>query len=136
MEKEESKDGADARGWKRGKNRDGVNVAFIEDAQNDVNGDEGGKDEDRFVRKGVEEGRGCALKSRLDAGRHVQFLLGFVDGVDGVAESSVRSEVEGNSNDGRLALMIEGKSGGARFDAREGAEWNLLARGGADVNIS
>ena len=49
VKEEESKDGAHARGRKRGENGDGVNIAFVEDAENDVNGDESSQDEDRFV---------------------------------------------------------------------------------------
>ena len=74
VEKEKSKDGADAGGRKRGENRDGVNVALVEHAENNVNGDERGQNQDGLVGERIEEGRRRALKCRLDAGGHVQFV--------------------------------------------------------------
>src|SRR6266576_2168783 len=53
-----------------------------------------------------EEGGRGALECTLNAGRHVQFLLGTIHGVDGIAERRTRSEVEGNRHDRKLALMV------------------------------
>ena len=75
------------------------------------------------------------MESGLNARRHVQFLLRSIDGVHGVAERAVGSQIEGESDHRKLALVIEGKGGGARIETREGAERNLRAIGGFHVNV-
>src|SRR5437763_137109 len=74
-------------------------------------------------------------KRSLQASRHIQFLLHAVDGVDGVAQGCARREVEGNGDDGKLALMVQRERGAGRVEARKGAERDLRAVGGLDVNI-
>ena len=71
-----------------------MNVAFVQNAQHDVDGDERGQNQEWFIRERILESRGGALERALNAGRHVQILLDFVDGVDRVAQRGVRSEVE------------------------------------------
>ena len=60
---------ADAGRGQRGENRDRVDVAFVENAEHDVHGDERGQNQDRFVRERRLERRGRALKAGLDAWR-------------------------------------------------------------------
>ena len=42
---------ADAGGRQRGKNGDGMDEAFVQDAEDDVDGDERGQDQQRHVRR-------------------------------------------------------------------------------------
>jgi len=104
--KQEGKDGADSGGRKRGKNRNRMDVAFVQNAENNVNGDDRSQYQDGLIGKRPEEGGRGALECTLNAGRHVQFLLGTIHGVDGIAERRTRSEVEGNRHDRKLALMV------------------------------
>ena len=49
MKEDQREKSADARGGKRGENCDGVDETFVEYAENDVDGDESGEDEQRHV---------------------------------------------------------------------------------------
>ncbi len=77
---------ADARRGQRRKNRDGMNVAFIEHAQNDVHGHQRRQNQDRLVRKRRLESLRRSLESRMDAGGQTDFLLRQLDGVDGLSQ--------------------------------------------------
>ena len=83
---EERQECADAGGGERGEDRDGVDVAFVKNAQNDVDGDESGENQNQFVGEGCFEGGGGSLESGLDAGGHVEAFLRRGDFIDGGAE--------------------------------------------------
>ena len=68
----QSQDGAHARGRQRGENRDGMNVALVQNSQHDVNRDQRGENQDWFVGERILESCGGALEHALDAGRHVR----------------------------------------------------------------
>ena len=112
-----------------------MNEAFVENAENDVDSDERGKDEDGLIRQRYLECGRSALKSSLDAGRHIEVGFGGVDGVNSVAEGGIGREIERESDDGKLALMIQGEGSGISFDSREGRQRNLRAVRGVDINI-
>ena len=46
---QQGEQGADACGWQRRQDSDGMNVAFVQDAEHDVNGEQRGQDQDRFT---------------------------------------------------------------------------------------
>ena len=106
-EDQQREDRADAGRGQRGENRDRMDVALVEHAEHDVDGDERREDEDRLVGQRAAEGRGGALELGVHAGRHVQVLLRLVDGVDGVAERGAGREVE---RDGRWPGTVPGGS--------------------------
>ena len=112
-----------------------MDVTLVQNAENNVNGDHRGENQDWLVRERAEEGGRRALKRGLDAWRHVQFLLGALDGVDGVAQGGVRSQIEGKRDHGKLALVIQGQRRSARIEMRECAEGNLCAVGRFHVNV-
>ena len=56
-------------------NRDRMNVAFVQHAENDVDGDERGQNQNRFIRQRIQKRRGGALERGLNAGRHADVLL-------------------------------------------------------------
>ncbi len=112
-----------------------MNEAFVENAENDVDSNERGEDEDGFIRERILECGRSTLKFSLNAGRHVEVGLGGVDGVNGVAEGGIGREIERESDDGKLALMIEGERGGISFGSCEGRQRNLRAVRGVDVDI-
>src|SRR5258706_7932206 len=125
----------DARRRERGENRDRMNVAFVENAENDVDGNQGSQDQDGLIGQRLEEGRRGALERGLDAGWHVQFQLRAVDGVDRVAERGIGGQIERESDDRKLTLMIECEGGGAGLETRKGAERDLCAVGRLYVNV-
>ena len=75
VEEHQRQQRADAGRGQRGKNRDGVDVALVEHAEHDVNGDERGQDQHRLVgqrglkglRRALEAAPGCwrAVRSCL-----------------------------------------------------------------------
>src|SRR5260370_994927 len=113
-----------------------MNVALVQDAENDIDRYERSQNEDGLVGQRLEKGGRGALEGGLNARGHVQFLLRGVDGVHGVAERPIGGQIERESNDGKLALMIERQSGVARIKARAGAERGLRAVGRVYINIS
>src|SRR5467141_466874 len=112
-----------------------MNVAFVENAENDVDGNQGSQDQDGLIGQRLEEGRRGALERGLDAGWHVQFQLRAVDGVDRVAERGIGGQIERESDDRKLALMIECEGGGAGLETRKRAERDLCAIGRLYVNV-
>ena len=105
---------ADAGRGQRGKNRDRVDEALVEDAEHDVDGDQRGEDQQRFVGERVLERSGGSLEIGLQAGREVQLLCDFVDVGDGRAQRGVGRKVERDRDGRELSLMVDGERlGGA-----------------------
>ena len=77
---------ADARRWQRGNNRDRVDVALVQNAKHDVDGNDGGEDQDGFVRERVQERGSRALIGGLNTLRKAEIFFGLIDGLDRVAE--------------------------------------------------
>ena len=71
IEQHERQDGADAGRRKGREDREGMGVALVKDPQHNVDRDDGGQDEDRFVADGLLEGPGGSLEAAVDRGRHV-----------------------------------------------------------------
>ena len=80
VEQHERQQRAHAGRGQGGKNRDGVNEAFVQHAEHDVDRDQRGQDQQRLVGQRVLERGGRALEAGLQAGRHVHLLLHLVDG--------------------------------------------------------
>src|SRR5208282_6867649 len=64
-EKDQCEKSPDTGGWKRGKNRDRMDEALVQDAEDDVDGDKSGEDEQRHVGERVAKGCGSALEIGL-----------------------------------------------------------------------
>ena len=101
----ESKESADTGRRQSRENGDWVNVAFIEDAENDVNSGESGDDQHEHRGLRVLKSLGSALKAAVNGGRHAQLLLELLNFYDGVAEGEALAEVEGQSN-GRIETLV------------------------------
>src|SRR5713226_3447736 len=129
---QQSENRAHTRGGQRRKNGDGMDVAFIENAENDVNGDQRGENQDRLVGKRAQEGRGRSLERGLNAWRHAELVFDAVDGVDGFAQRGIGSQIEGKGDYRKLSLVIDRQGGVAGLEARKCAERNLCCWRGAD----
>src|SRR5580698_6679258 len=103
---QQSQDCSHAGGGQRGKNRDGMDVTLVENAEHDVNGDERGQNQDWLVAQRSLERSSGALKRGLHAERHSDFLLSFINCFGGFAQRSVGSEIERDGDDGELSLVI------------------------------
>ena len=66
-----------------------MNEALIQHAEDDVDRDQCGENEQSFVGKRIVEGRCRALKVGLQAGREVKVLGHFFDVADGRAQRGI-----------------------------------------------
>ena len=85
-EEQQREDGAHAGRGQRGEDGDGMNVALIEHAQHDVDGDERGKDEDGLVGERGFKCLGGALEAGIHSIGHAEVGFHLVDDLDGVAQ--------------------------------------------------
>src|SRR5215470_976440 len=106
-----------------------MNEAFIQNAQHDINRDQSGKDENRFVRERIQERRGRALESGLNAGRKASFLFYAVYRVDRIAQRGIRRQVKRERNNRKLSLVAECKRSGCGRNAAERKDWLPTPRG-------
>src|SRR5271168_2903052 len=114
--------GADAGGGQGGKNGDGMNVALVEDAQNDVDGDQGGENQQRLVGQGGLKGSRGSLEGSLNGEGELDLLLHLLNGLGGFAQGGVGGQIEGKGDDGKLPLVVDGEWGGLLLEVREGTE--------------
>ena len=68
------------------KNRDGMDVALVQHPQHDVDGHDRGQNQQRFARQRIAKRRRRPLKAGMNAGRHLDLLLGSVDRFGRVAQ--------------------------------------------------
>ena len=125
---EEREDGADAGRGQGGEDGDRMDVALVEDAQDDVDGDERGEDQDRLVGERGLEGLGGALERRAgsEEGSATWRSAAWM-AVDGVAERDAGRQIEGERDGRELALVTDGQRGVGRRELGERAERHLGA---------
>ena len=111
VEEHQGQQGADAGGGQAGKNGDGMNVAFVEDAQNNIYDNDGGQDEERLgVEGGAKFGR-AAGETGGDGVGQADFLFRGGDGLDRGVQGTVRAQVEGEGDGRELALVQDDQRG-------------------------
>ena len=86
-----------------------MNIAFVQHAQNNVDRDDGCKNQEGFTRERVLKCRGRSLKRGMDARRQLNILLYLLDGLGGIAQGSPRRQVEGKCYHRKLSLMVDGE---------------------------
>ena len=107
MEEDQGQDRADTRGRKGREDGEWVDVALVQHAEHDVDGDERGKNQPSLVgQRGAEHRRG-ALKLLVNTGRQTEGGHGVVDVLGGLAERSARREVERDGGHRELAEVID-----------------------------
>ncbi len=126
---------ADAGRGQRGDDGDGVDVALVEHAQHDVDGDQRGQDQQRLVGQRGLEGGGRALEAGIDAGRHLDALLDCVHRLDRIAQRLARREVEADHRGRELALVPDGQLRAGLLPMGQHAQRNLRAVGRLHVEI-
>src|SRR5262249_58408321 len=109
---QQGEDGADAGGGERGEDGEGMDVALVEDAEDDVDGDQRGEDQQRLVGERGLEGLGRSLERGTEARRETETTGGGLDGGDGVAEGDPGGEVEGEGDGGKMAPGATWTAGG------------------------
>ena len=101
-----------------------MNVAFIQNAEHDVHGDDSGNNQPRLGGKRILEGSRRSLESSVNAGRQIDVLLGLVDGFGSVAKRSVWRQIERNRHHRELPLMVYREGRASRFKVRKRAQRN------------
>ena len=79
--------------------------AFVEHAENDVNRDQRGGDQQRLVGQRGLKGLGRALKAAVDRRGQADLVAGDLDAADCITERQSRRKVEGERHRRKLALM-------------------------------
>ena len=107
MEQHQHRDRAHAGRGKRRENRDRMDVALVENAENEIDHDERREDQERHRRERILEGLGISLEARDD--RAWQFQIGFdaLDGVRRLAERRALREVEADGDRRELSLVAD-----------------------------
>ena len=118
---------ADSRGRNRGENGDGMNVTFIEDAENDVDGSESGENQDGLIGERILKGLGGPLERSVDRGRDADFAAGLLDVLDSRTERSAGRKIKRERDGRENALVIDGEGGAGWFVVGERAERDELA---------
>src|SRR2546429_684662 len=118
-------DGAHARRGQRREDRDRVDVALVEDAEHDVDGDERGQGEDGLIGQRGLKRLGRALEARPNGGRQADVTFGTLDGGHRVAERDARGQIERERHRREEALMVYGQRGRAGREVGDGAERDL-----------
>ena len=122
LAQQQSENGADSSGRQRGKNGDRVNEAFVQDAENDVDGDQSGENQDGFIAERFAERPRQCLETWLEcwAGRPTSDLARLMALTASPSEAS-GARLKDKRDHGKLALMIQRQSAGSGGDGREGA---------------
>ena len=108
-----------------------MHEALVQDAEDDVDGDQRGEDEEAFVRERTFEGGCGSLVVGDDALGEVGVFDDLVDGVECLAERVAGGEVERDGDRRKLALVID-REGFAGFgEVGERAEGNRIGDVGA-----
>ena len=118
-EQHQRQDGADAGRRQRRENGDRMNVALIQHAEHDVDGDERRQDQPGLSGQRFREFGGVAGIDADDAAGHADPRLDRLDGVDGVAERRPRRQIEAERNRRELRLVRDRQR---RRGARQGRD--------------
>ena len=129
-EEHQGQQGPDPGGGQPREDGQGVDEAFVEDAQDQIDDQDGHDQQEPQALHGRLEGLGCPLKVGGNAGR--QHLPGHViHRGHRVAQGHARLEVEGDGHRRQLARVVDGQ--GSQVPGREattsrGTNWSLLER--------
>ncbi len=124
---------AGARRGQRREDRDGMDVALVQDAEHDVDRGQRGEDQHRLVAQGLLEAARGALEAAVDASPacRSRSLARAMASVASLSEESGR-EVEGDRGGDEGALVIHRQRGVAGRVVAEGRQRHHLLGGGAD----
>ena len=126
---QQRQDRADARRGQGREDRERVDVALVQHAEHDVDGDQRGQDQQRLVGQRGPEGLRRALEAGLDAGRQADARSAPPRSpCTASPERSAGRQVEGERDRRELSLVVDRERRGAVLEVREGAERHLRRR--------
>ena len=112
-------DRADAGRWQRREDGDRVDIALVEQAEHDIDGDNGGEDQPGLAGERFGKLRRIAGIDADDARGHADFRLERLHGIDGIPERFAGAEVEGQRHRGELRKVRDRER---RSGARQGRD--------------
>ena len=132
VEQHQRQQRADA-GRRQGRqDRDRVNVALVEHAEQDVDRRNGGDDQDRLVVERLRKHLRGAGEAAVDRNRHMDLVDRFVDLGRRFAERRALLQIERNGGGDEQALVIDRERRIARLIMRHGGERDHGLLGGGD----
>ena len=120
MRQHERQQRAHARRGQRGKNRDRMDVAFVENSEHDINRRQRGRDQDGLVAERILVCLRRAGEARLDAARQAHRGGRPGDGFHRVSQGHARLQVERDGGRRAKALMRDRQRRGGRGVAGDG----------------
>ena len=111
----------------RKRNGDGMDEAFVEHPERDVDGEERGDDEDGLVGERILKCGGGALEAGVNGFRETNAAFDLLNSFGGLSERHTGGEVERDGDGGPLSLVIDGERGIAGPKVCEGRERDDLA---------
>ena len=96
-----------------------MNIAFIEDAQDEIDRNQRRGNQHRLISQRRLEGLGRTLIGRLYARRHAHFVFHLVHGLDGVTQRCTRRQVERERNHRKLTLVVHRNGNRRRLHVSE-----------------
>src|SRR5437870_6831631 len=100
-----------------------MNVAFVENAQHNIDRRQSGRDQQGLTGERVLKRLGDPLKAAVHGGGQADLTRGLLNGADSVAQGRAGRQIERDGDSRKLALVIDGKRRGGGSIVRERAEW-------------
>ena len=127
---------AHARRGQRGKNGDGVDVAFVEDAEHEIDRRQSRGNQVGLAAERILIGLRGAGEHGLDGGRKADLAGRLSDGLDGIAQRDAGLQVERDGDRREQALVVHRERRDGRTVMGDGAQGNLLAAGRAHIDVA
>src|SRR5271155_4755195 len=135
-EQHQGQQGAEPRRGQGGDDRDRVDRALVEHAEDDVDRDQGRQDQDwRATERALKRLR-TALKTGGNRARQVELLRGLLDRGDRLADRNFHGKVEAQRYRRELALVVDRNRRGCRGDRGEFAQRYFGAAGRGRIDAA
>ena len=123
-ESEQRQQCADASRRQRRQDRQRMHEAFVEHAEDNIDGDQRRKNQQRLIGERALKHSRRTLETAHQRGRRAELLHGLFDGRGGLRQRSAGGQVERNRRGHELPLMMDRERRRRHFPARKGGERN------------
>src|SRR5258708_1078612 len=118
---------ADTGGRNRGENRDRVNETFVQNTEHDIDGAQGGDEQNQLIGFGVLKSLSGALESGMNCVGDAELSASDLDVLNGRVERSSGSQIEGQCDGRKKALVVHGEWRGGNLGICAGADRNQVS---------
>src|SRR3954465_12751049 len=98
MSHQQSEQRAHSRGRQCRKNGDRMDVAFVQNSEDDVNRQQGGRNKNRLIGPSFLVRSCSALKASMNRGGKLDFVLCLLDNLSGLTKRNIGRQIEGNGS--------------------------------------